>query len=56
MGADHFIEWISIQTKHGNQRKCLTPDSKPIAQFALLDGDEIEAVFAYCNLHGLWKK
>ena len=24
--------------------------------FALIDGDEIEAAYAYCNLHGLWKK
>ena len=23
--------------------------------FALVDGDEVEAVYAYCNLHGLWK-
>ncbi len=56
MTAEHYIEWISIQTKHGNQRKCLNPDSEPVVKFALLDGDEIEAVFAYCNLHGLWKK
>ncbi|MCF0106045.1 MAG: desulfoferrodoxin [Holdemanella sp.] len=52
----HFIEWISIQTKQGNQRKVLTPDMAPKACFALCEGDEVEAVYAYCNLHGLWKK
>ena len=55
MTADHYIQWISLQTKHGNQRKALKPSDKPVATFALLDGDEIEAVYAYCNLHGLWK-
>ena len=27
----------------------------PEVTFALVDGDEVEAVYAYCNLHGLWK-
>lgn len=51
----HYIEWISIQTKQGNQRKALKPGEAPIAYFALCEGDEVEAVYAYCNLHGLWK-
>ena len=55
MTAEHYIQWISLQTKHGNQRKALKPTDKPTVTFALLDGDEIEAVYAYCNLHGLWK-
>ena len=56
MVPEHFIEWISLQTKQGNQRKVLTPEDKPEACFALCDGDEVEAVYAYCNLHSLWKK
>lgn len=51
----HYIEWISLQTKQGNQRKELHPGEEPKACFALCDGDEVEAVYAYCNLHGLWK-
>ena len=51
----HYIEWISLQTKHGNQRKELHPGEAPEACFALCEGDEVEAVYAYCNLHGLWK-
>lgn len=51
----HFIEWISLQTKEGNQRKCLKPGDAPKATFALCEGDEVEAAYAYCNLHGLWK-
>ena len=56
MIAEHYIEWISLQTKFGNQRRSLNPNDKPEVKFALLDGDEVEAVYAYCNLHGLWKK
>lgn len=55
MSEEHSIEWISLQTRQGNQRKQLKPDGEPAACFAICDGDEVEAVYAYCNLHGLWK-
>ncbi len=55
MLAEHYIEWIAVQTTAGNQRKVLKPGDKPQACFALCDGEEIEAVYAYCNLHSLWK-
>ena len=55
MAEDHFIEWISIQTKCGNQRKVLKAGDKPEVCFYICEDDEIEAVYAYCNLHGLWK-
>lgn len=55
MIPEHYIEWIVLQTKNGVQRKELDPGDKPEACFALCDGDEVEAVYAYCNLHGLWK-
>lgn len=56
MISEHYIEWISIETKEGNQRKLLNPESEPEAKFALTDDDELIAAYAYCNLHGLWKK
>ena len=55
MVEEHYIEWIALQTRNGNQRKALSPNDAPEAKFALLEGDEVEAVYAYCNLHGLWK-
>ena len=51
----HYIEWIALKTKNGNQRKALKPGEPPKAVFAICEGDEVEAVFEYCNLHGLWK-
>ncbi len=55
MLPEHHIEWISLQTKFGNQRKALNAGEKPVAVFAILPGDEVECAYAYCNLHGLWK-
>lgn len=51
----HYIEWVSLQTKFGNQRKALNPGDAPEVCFSICEGDEVEAVYAYCNLHGLWK-
>ncbi len=56
MIEEHYIQWISLETKQGNQRKELKPGAEPKAVFTLVDGDEPMAAFAYCNLHGLWKK
>lgn len=55
MTKEHYIQWICLQTKQGNQRKMLTPNDKPEAKFMIFDDDEIEAVYEYCNLHSLWK-
>ena len=55
MLAEHYIEWIALKTKQGNQRKALNPGDKPEACFRICEGDEVEAVYAYCNLHSLWK-
>ncbi|MCD8085979.1 MAG: desulfoferrodoxin [Clostridiales bacterium] len=51
----HYIEWIALKTREGVQIKHLNPGEKPAATFALSDGDSVEAVYAYCNLHSLWK-
>ena len=55
MLPEHYIEWIAIKTKTGNQRKELKPGDAPKAVFAIVDGDEVKEVYAYCNLHSLWK-
>lgn len=55
MTEEHSIQWIYLETRCGGQRKNLTPDQEPKAVF-LLEDDEPIAAFAYCNLHGLWKK
>lgn len=56
MTAEHWIEWVSLKTDKGIQRKYLKPGEKPSVDFKILEGEEVEEVYAYCNLHGLWKK
>ena len=51
----HYIQWILLETKEGRQRKTLKPGDKPVAAFALTEGDAVVAAYEYCNLHGLWK-
>ena len=51
----HYIQWILLETKEGRQRKALKPCNKPVAVFALTEGDAVVAAYEYCNLHGLWK-
>ena len=56
MLPEHYIRWIGLQTKQGFQIKYLEPNTPPSATFSIVDGDEVEAVYEYCNLHSLWKK
>ncbi len=53
MTAEHSIQWVYLQTDRGGQRKCLAVDGAPEVTFALADEKPV-AVYAYCNLHGLW--
>ena len=55
MTEEHYIEWVAIETEKGAQRKTLKPGDKPSLVFALSDDDKLDAVYAYCNLHGLWE-
>lgn len=55
MTEGHHIAWVSVETKYGSQRRALDPTGAPEVSFALCAGDEVVAVYAYCNLHGLWK-
>ncbi len=53
MTEEHSIEWIYLQTENGGQRKILKPGKEPKALF-VCEQDTPVAVYAYCNLHGLW--
>lgn len=47
------IQWLYVETAQGGHIRYLHPGEAPRAVFEL--GDETPvAVYAYCNLHGLW--
>ena len=54
MVEEHSILWVYLQTDRGGQRKNLEVGGEPAVTFALADEKPV-AVYAYCNLHGLWK-
>ncbi len=56
MTEAHLIEWVVLQTNKGFQKKDLKAGEEPSCEFALSEGEKAECVYAYCNLHGLWKK
>ncbi len=54
MTEEHNIAWIYLLTDKGGHRRCLSPSEAPEATFHLAKGERAIAVYAYCNLHGLW--
>lgn len=50
----HYIEWIMVVTEKGQYTKYLSAGEAPKAEFVLAEGETVENVYAYCNLHGLW--
>lgn len=52
MLPEHHIEWIALVADGKVELKYLKPGEEPKAEFAEV---ETGAVYAYCNLHGLWK-
>ena len=55
MTEEHSITWVYLETNKGGQRKNLSPNDEPRVTFALIEDEKPIAVYAYCNLHGLWK-
>ena len=52
MTEEHHIEWIALASGERVEVKYLKPGEEPRAEF---DSAESGTVYAYCNLHGLWK-
>lgn len=53
MEPEHYIEWIYVQTENGGMRHDFAPGDDPRTSFCLCN-DPLVAVYAYCNIHGLW--
>jgi superoxide reductase len=50
----HWFEWVQLNTNKGTYRRRLNPGQTPRVLFQL-NNEQPLAVYAYCNLHGLWK-
>ena len=56
MVEEHFIQWVAVETERDALVDWFHPGEAPEAVFALAEGQQVKAVYEYCNLHGLWKK
>ena len=56
MTAEHFTQWVVVETERDALIHWFHPEETPEVVFALAEGQTAKAVYAYCNLHGLWKK
>lgn len=56
MLPEHFISFIVLHTDQGYKIKHLKAGDVPMATFAISDNEIVFSAYAYCNLHGLWKK
>lgn len=52
MQEEHFIEWIVCVSGEKVEFRYLNPGDEPAVEFC---GVTSGTVYAYCNLHGLWK-
>lgn len=52
---EHYIEWVIVETDKGVYRINLKPEEAPKVEIIIADSENVIAVYAYCNLHGLWK-
>ena len=52
--AEHYIQFIVVETTEGYLIKELSWEEEPRASFTVKK-ENVKAVYEYCNLHGLWK-
>ena len=55
MTQEHYIDWVCLETESGFQLKKLNREMSPRISFSITKGDNIKAVYAFCNQHSLWK-
>ncbi len=55
MMQEHFIAFVCLVTEKGYQIVRLAPETAPVADFCVAEGDAPVKVYEYCNLHGLWE-
>lgn len=53
MTEEHHISWVVVATDKGFELTYLKASEKP--EVVVTTTNKLIAVYAYCNLHGLWK-
>lgn len=53
MSPEHLIEWICLVTDNEEKYVYFNHEDTPTVTF---DNVESGSIYAYCNIHGLWKE
>lgn len=53
MTEEHHISWVAIKKENGFEIVYLKANDKP--EINIKTNSKVLEVYAYCNLHGLWK-
>ena len=51
----HHIQFIAIETNRGFHVRRMDEMNEPVAQFKINEDETLVAVYALCNLHGLFE-
>lgn len=54
MTAEHYIQFVVLETNMGYKVAELQPEQQPIVNFYLDKDEKVLNVYDYCNLHSLW--
>lgn len=55
MTPEHYIDWVCLESENGFQFKKIKSYMSPEVSFSLTEDDKLKNVYAFCNLHSLWK-
>lgn len=55
MEPEHYIQFVCLLKDTGYEIHPLQPGDAPHTSFYVADGEKAITVYAYCNIHGLWK-
>lgn len=53
MSEEHHINWVYLLTDKGVYRHNFEIGASPVTTF-IINNEKPLAIYAYCNLHGLW--
>ena len=51
----HSIQWVFVKTDKGCHTVFLCPEDEPEVCIKLHHNECVDAIYCYCNKHGLWK-
>ena len=55
MVPQHYISMVFLLTDRGVYMRRLNPGAAAEATFSICPDEEVQSVYVWCNLHGLWK-